>query len=312
MAVTSTSNALTSAEQMQANYEKYKDRFTDANEELISSDTFLNLLVAEMTNQDPMEPTSNTEFVTQMAQFTSLTYAQQSAEYALSNYASSLVGKTVTASKMDGSEYVTKTGVVESVTKNGDEYTISIGGTSFSISNVTSIAETKTEETETDDDTQLSGNSLGEYIAKASTMIGLSATVMTKSSGVSVVDSGLVTSIQVKDGQVNVIINDIAYPLESIVEVAYPSYIIDDSTDSSESTGSSDNVDDVDEVEGTESTGSTADSATDEEEVEDSTELSADTVTGKISSADDVEEVTEQVSADEYISNDIADLEDFI
>ena len=92
MAVTSASNTLTAAEQMQSNYEKFKDKFKDANEDLINSDTFLNLLVAEMTNQDPMEPTSNTEFVTQMAQFSSLTYSKQSAEFSKSNYASSLVG----------------------------------------------------------------------------------------------------------------------------------------------------------------------------------------------------------------------------
>ena len=45
---------LTSTEQMQANYEKYKENFVDANAELVNSQTFLNLLVAEMTNQDPM------------------------------------------------------------------------------------------------------------------------------------------------------------------------------------------------------------------------------------------------------------------
>ena len=64
-----TSGILSSSEQIQANYEKYKSKFKDATEKMVNSDTFLSLLVAEMTNQDPMEPTSNTEFVTQMAQF---------------------------------------------------------------------------------------------------------------------------------------------------------------------------------------------------------------------------------------------------
>ena len=58
-----TSGILSSSEQIQANYEKYKSKFKDATEKMVNSDTFLSLLVAEMTNQDPMEPTSNTEFV---------------------------------------------------------------------------------------------------------------------------------------------------------------------------------------------------------------------------------------------------------
>ena len=51
-----TSGILSSSEQIQANYEKYKSKFKDATEKMVNSDTFLSLLVAEMTNQDPMEP----------------------------------------------------------------------------------------------------------------------------------------------------------------------------------------------------------------------------------------------------------------
>lgn len=209
---------LSSAEQIQANYLKYKDKFKDSTEELVNSETFLSLLVAEMTNQDPMEPTSNTEFVTQMAQFTALNYNKDAAQYSKSNYASSLVGKTVTAQKMDGQDLVTKTGVVESVMKSGDTYTVKIDGVSFDISKVTSISETNSSSS----NGIVGGNSLGSLIASASMMIGMSATVNPAVNGGSALDSGLIQSVQVKDGQVKVIINDIAYNLEDIVEVAYP------------------------------------------------------------------------------------------
>ena len=100
-------DVLSSTQQMQANYEKYKDMFKDNTAELVNSETFLNLLVAEMTNQDPLEPTSNTEFITRMAQMSQLQYLQDSSKYSMANYAATLVGKTVTASKMDGGDLVT-------------------------------------------------------------------------------------------------------------------------------------------------------------------------------------------------------------
>lgn len=325
-----TSGILSSSEQIQANYEKYKDKFKDASADLVSTDTFLNLLVAEMTNQDPMEPTSNTEFVTQMAQFTSLQYAKDSSTYAKSNYASSLVGKTVTASKMDGPDYVVKTGVVESVAKNGDKYTIKIDGVTFDISNVTSITETKTDN-KTDDTTTggMTGSSLGDLITRASSMIGMWATVNPKVSGGSMLDAGLITSIQVKDGQARIIINDSDYALDDIIEVAYP-LIIDDS-----------NGDTTDGTDGTEGTDSTSDdttqaagqslSADKQEAIAQALEQAKTDNLEQVMTVIDnmnaegretelerlhdyieqVEEVKQRAEADVYLDRDIPDLEDF-
>lgn len=290
---------LSSSEQIQSNYEKYKDKFKDSTEELVNSDTFLSLLVAEMTNQDPMEPTSNTEFVTQMAQFTSLTYNKDAAQYSKSNYASSLVGKTVTAQKMDGSELITKTGVVETVMKSGDNYTVKIDGVSFDISKVTSISETGSGSSSTG---ILGSNSLGSLIASASMMIGMSATVNPAVNGGSALDSGLIESIQVKDGQVKVIINDIAYDLEDIVEVAYPTYESGD--DSAEQLPAA-------EEEQT-AIGEVAEQMASEnleqlmEVIDTMNENERDRL------EEEAEEVTEKVTADDFLSEDIPDLEELI
>ena len=43
----------------------------------ISIQDFLKILVAQLNNQDPMKPMDNQEFVTQMAQFTSLQQTQE-------------------------------------------------------------------------------------------------------------------------------------------------------------------------------------------------------------------------------------------
>lgn len=288
-----TTSVLSSSEQIQANYEKYKSKFKDSTEKMVSSDTFLSLLVAEMTNQDPMEPTSNTEFVTQMAQFTSLQYSKDSATYSMSNYASSLVGKTVTASKMDGSKQVTKTGVVESVMKSGKTYTLKIDGVSFDISNVTSIGTTSDSGT----GNTSSGSSLGELIARASMMIGMSATVNPGVEGGSLLDSGIISSIQVKDGQVRVIINDKGYLLDDIVEVAYPKIDSGDDNTSDKTEDSTDKTGDVTDKE---------DSGTQEQSAE---ALSYAAVQTDIS---DLEEVTGEIIPDRTVGEDIADLEDLI
>lgn len=291
-----TSKILSSSEQIQANYEKYKSRFKDSTEEMVSSETFLSLLVAEMTNQDPMEPTSNTEFVTQMAQFTSLQYSKDAATYAQSNYASSLVGKTVTAQKMDGSDVVTKTGVVDSVMKSGDSYTIKIDGVSFDISKVTSISDTKTDSTGTGS----GSSSLGELIAKASMMIGMSATVNPSVEGGSLLDSGIISSIQVKDGQVRVIINDKGYLLEDIVEVAYPT-VDTGSTDITEPSGDDSTADNAVQSDGTQLINA-----------DDSEELTVEEQSYAAFDIEDVEEVTGEIVPDSTVSEDIEDLEDLV
>lgn len=292
-----TSRILSSSEQIQANYEKYKSRFKDSTEEMVSSETFLSLLVAEMTNQDPMEPTSNTEFVTQMAQFTSLQYSKDAATYAQSNYASSLVGKTVTAQKMDGSDVVTKTGVVDSVMKSGDSYTIKIDGVSFDISKVTSISDTKTDSTGTGS----GSSSLGELIAKASMMIGMSATVNPSVEGGSLLDSGIISSIQVKDGQVRVIINDKGYLLEDIVEVAYPTIETDDTTENTEQTSDDSTADNAVQSDGTQLI-----------DADDREELTVEEQSYAAFDIEDVEEVTGEIVPDSTISEDIEDLEDLV
>ena len=292
MADTTITNYLTSYEQIQSNYEKYSDKFADANAELVNSETFLSLLVAEMTNQDPLEPTSNTEFVSQMAQFTQLSYAQDSSKYAKANYAASLVGKTATASKMDGSEQVTKTGIVESVVKNGDSYTVNIDGVSFDISKITAVADSGS--TTSTNSGITTGSALGDTIANASMMIGMYATVQANTSAGSVVDAGFIESIQVKDGSVNVIINGLAYKLSDIVEVKYAEYV-------------SDSEQIVPETE--------TDSETESAETTESTETAETAVVGDTTDAAAMYdrmayEMLEELMADIQQDTDVQDLED--
>lgn len=235
-------------------YEKYKDKFKDSTEDLINSETFLNLMVAEMTNQDPLEPTSNTEFITQLASFSQLSYARDSSTYSMANYATSLVGKVVTATKPDGKNQVTRTGVVESVSKSGNTYKLIIDGESFDISKVTKVEPGSGEGAGVG---SISSNALADSIVRASGMIGMYATAKTDD-GVAV---GWIDTIKVNDGKISAVLANEdgtvigEYNIDKLSEITVASFGFDmpDGTENStnEPEKSEDNTEKVNGVEGT-------------------------------------------------------------
>lgn len=231
---------LTGADQIQANYEKYKDKFVDSNKELVNQETFLQLLVAEMSNQDPLEPTSNTEFISQLATFSSMQYMQDSSKYSMANYASSLAGKTVTATKMDGKKAVIKTGVVEKVVAGkNNTYTLTIDGETYNLSQVTSVLDSNTKT-----DSSTTNSPLGDSIAKAASLVGMYVTVKNGESS----SQGWIDSIKVKDGKITAVLVDAdgksigsgGFPIEDITEVTMK-YVVD--APDNGNTGDTDNTD---------------------------------------------------------------------
>lgn len=87
----------------------------------LGKDQFLSILVAQLQNQDPMQPMNDTEFIAQMAQFTSVEQLMNMAnELSLIRQnigtASSLIGKTVTWNEYDSNgKVIPKSGVVDSI-----------------------------------------------------------------------------------------------------------------------------------------------------------------------------------------------------
>ncbi len=77
---------------------------------------FLTLLVAEMQYQDPLEPTTNTEYVTQLASFTQIEAMEEIQDQVASMEANSLAGKYVILCT-DDSTYVS--GKVDYVMDDG-------------------------------------------------------------------------------------------------------------------------------------------------------------------------------------------------
>lgn len=70
----------------------------------LGKDAFLNLLVTQMSNQDPLEPTSDTEFISQMANFSTLEQMQNVSASIAEQTANNMIGQDITANKVSDSE----------------------------------------------------------------------------------------------------------------------------------------------------------------------------------------------------------------
>ncbi|MDE6687998.1 MAG: hypothetical protein K2K17_11850, partial [Lachnospiraceae bacterium] len=108
----------------------------------MDSDAFLTLLVAEMQNQDPLEPTSNTEWVSQYATFTEVAEIQAIGEKMGTVQAQGLVGKQVimkVENSVGETEYIQ--GRVDYVEYQGDKAFLSIGGNKYPIDKLDTIAD---------------------------------------------------------------------------------------------------------------------------------------------------------------------------
>lgn len=106
---------------------------------------FLQLLVAEMQYQDPLEPTSNTEYVSELASFSQIEAVQAVQDQMKTLEANSLVGKNVIMlvnSESGEGEYVK--GRVDYVLKDDEgNMKLSIDDKLYSIDDLQSIADDK-------------------------------------------------------------------------------------------------------------------------------------------------------------------------
>lgn len=111
------------------------------NNNVVDSDTFLTLLVAEMQNQDPLEPTSNTEWVSQYATFTQVQQLSEMGNAMDQLRANSMVGKEVVMKVTSEStgEVSYKDGVVEYVLVENGKTMLVIDGDKYSIDDLDSV-----------------------------------------------------------------------------------------------------------------------------------------------------------------------------
>lgn len=108
----------------------------------LDKDAFLQLLVAQMRYQDPLEPTSNTEYISQLATFSELEEMQNVNASMEMSRASSLVGQYVFMKVTDSSGYTTyPEGQVDYVVYQGGKAYLSINETLYSIDDLDTVAD---------------------------------------------------------------------------------------------------------------------------------------------------------------------------
>jgi flagellar basal-body rod modification protein FlgD len=116
----------------------------------LGKDSFLQLLSTQLKYQDPLQPTDNTQFVAQLAQFSSLEQmtnvatedsqvasgiTQLQSTDALSS-AFAILGDNVSLQASDGS---TVSGTVNSVNNQNGNVMVTVNGTNYPISSIVSV-----------------------------------------------------------------------------------------------------------------------------------------------------------------------------
>ena len=152
----------------------------------LGKEDFLLLLVTQMQYQDPLEPTSNTEYVAQLAQFSELEQMENLNSTTVNTSAYSLVGKDVKVEQKSSTGQVTEVqGTVDYVTIQNNKAYVSIDGNLYSYDDITEVidssylisqylpkvaAQTVTYKHHDPQDVQVTGISLGSHGYEASSM----------------------------------------------------------------------------------------------------------------------------------------------
>ena len=106
----------------------------------LGKDSFLKLLCAQMENQDPMQPQSNTEWVSQLATYSTLEQMQNMNAVMTNSQAFGLIGQDViVATKNADGKESTISGKVDFVSVKGNKSYLSIDGNLYPSSDLQSI-----------------------------------------------------------------------------------------------------------------------------------------------------------------------------
>lgn len=180
---------------------KVIDIATDGEESsYLDFDSYLELLVAQMSNQDFNDPMSDSEVLNQMATYSMLEGIKTMTEQSNIQYATSLVGKAVTVSNND----VYQTGIVDSIMITNGTPSLIIDGISHEVSTITDVTDPA-------------------KFADLKTLVGQTVTNGTI--------TGMVTNVIVVGGVEFVVIDDDTLCVRSSVKAVDGSEFVDETTE---------------------------------------------------------------------------------
>jgi flagellar hook assembly protein FlgD len=175
----------------------------------LGQDQFLQLLVAQMANQDPLSPTSDTEFIAQLAQFSSLEQISALNASMANSQMYGLVGKYVSAAKPVNGEERLYVGNVDGVVNDrGINYLI-VAGERFTLDQITGVVDFKDDTTSWEVKLAQSANFIGKHIVAK----------YTDENGTEVVKEGAVQKVTAEDDVIYAYIGDDKVAVYHISEI---------------------------------------------------------------------------------------------
>ncbi len=159
---------------------------------------FLNLMMKQLQNQNPLEPQSNEEFISTMVQFNSLQSLSAIDRNTQYNQAMELVGKVVTIKQINKEPVE---GIVQSAGIKDNEVVVYVGGNSYSLKNIISVKGPAV--------------SVAMDLLQAASMIGKEVSVIDGEETV----NGVVEKIRSENGSLKIYVNGLAYDISNVTEI---------------------------------------------------------------------------------------------
>ncbi len=186
----------------------------------VDTDTFLKLLVAQLANQDPLNPQEDTEFVTQLAQMTTLEEMQQIGAGMSSIQAYSFVGKYAYAEATDPETGITGyyCGTIDSIVSESGTYYAIIGEDAVKVDDIVQVFDPDMLET-------------GTTLIGTSDLLGKIVTGWYSSDGTGVEVTGIVSGVTYDNGAVYAIVDGIGIAVDSITDISEQTQIEQDATE---------------------------------------------------------------------------------
>lgn len=177
----------------------------------LDKDAFLSILVSQLQNQDPLSPMEDTDFIAQMAQFSSLEQMQQLNSSFSANQAAGMIGQYVYAEIVDEdtNETVPVFGKVDGISMSDGQTYLYIGDTKVPVDDVMEVYSSDA----------LEKSDTAQSLLQSSGLIGAYVTGSVVEDGNTVTVEGLVDSLSVSGGTVYANIGSHKVAIADITEI---------------------------------------------------------------------------------------------